>query len=260
LTARSGTGNIGAMRARGANQGWESRAAQWLAWARTPGHDAYWHYRDAFFELLPPAGGRVLEVGCGEGRVTRDLQARGHVVTALDASPTLVAAAAERDPDGDYRVADAEALPFADAAFDLAVAYNVLMDVADMPRAVAEIGRVLAPGGCLCACVTHPVADAGQWEGGRFVLERDLLTGAEFGGLVDHHNGLTMVWEGYRIPLHAYVAALEAAGLAIEALREPQPARDAPAWYAPWRRVPMFLMWRARRAVEAPPVGGASVA
>ncbi|MGI8597068.1 MAG: class I SAM-dependent methyltransferase [Thermoleophilaceae bacterium] len=85
--------------------GWEDRASQWLAWARTPGHDAYWRYRDAFLALVPPPAGRTLEVGCGEGRVTRDLAARGHAVTALDASPTLVAAAAERDPEGTYLVA-----------------------------------------------------------------------------------------------------------------------------------------------------------
>jgi len=106
--------------------GWEDRASQWLAWARTPGHDAYWRYRGAFLELVPPAAGRTLEVGCGEGRVTRDLAARGHTVTALDASPTLVAAAAERDPAGEYLVADACELPFGDAGFDLVVAYNVL--------------------------------------------------------------------------------------------------------------------------------------
>lgn len=34
-------------------QGWESRAAAWIAWARTPGHDSYWSYRDAFFALVP---------------------------------------------------------------------------------------------------------------------------------------------------------------------------------------------------------------
>jgi hypothetical protein len=134
------------------------------------------------------------------------------------------------------------------------------MDVADMPRAVAEIGRVLAPGGCMCACVTHPIADAGAWEGERFVLGGAYLEGGELGPIADERNGLTMVWEGTRHPLHAYAAALEAAGLAIEALREPAPADGAPDHYERWRRIPMFLMWRARRAVEAPPAGGASVA
>jgi 2-polyprenyl-3-methyl-5-hydroxy-6-metoxy-1,4-benzoquinol methylase len=67
------------------SRGFEDRAQAWLAWARTPGHDAYWVYRDAFFALVPEPGVATLEVGCGEGRVTRDLNARGHRVTALDA-------------------------------------------------------------------------------------------------------------------------------------------------------------------------------
>jgi SAM-dependent methyltransferase len=228
-------------------EGFEPHAAQWLAWARTPGHDAYWYYRDAFFALLPRPGGRVLEVGCGEGRVTRDLASRGEVVIALDASPTLVAAAAERDPGGNYSVGDGEALPYEDASFDLVVSYNVLMDVADMPRVLDEIGRVLAPGGVLCACVAHPTADAGKWDGERFVLDASYLDGSELEPTPEERDGLTMVWEGTRHPLQAYAAALEAAGLVIEALREPAPAEGAPERYAPWRRVPMFLMWRARR-------------
>ena len=88
---------------------------EWLGWARTPGHDAYWHYRGAFFAPLPAPGGPVLEVGCGEGRVTRDLRERGYDVTGLDLSPTLIAAASEQDPGGAYVEAAAEALPFGDA-------------------------------------------------------------------------------------------------------------------------------------------------
>ena len=93
----------------------------------------------------------------------RDLADRGYAVTGLDASPTLVGAAGDRDPAGAYVVGQAEALPFPDAAFDLVVSYNSLMDVDDMPRAVSEAARVLEAGGHLCACVTHPLADAGAW-------------------------------------------------------------------------------------------------
>ena len=129
----------------------------------TPGHDAYWSYRDAFFPLLPAAGRRTLEVGCGEGRVARDLTARGHRVVGLDASPALLRHAAAADAGGHYVRADASALPFGDAAFDLVVAYNSLMDVDDMPGSVREAGRVLEPGGHLGFCVTHPFMDAGQF-------------------------------------------------------------------------------------------------
>lgn len=235
----------------------ERHAADWMAWARTPGHDAYWQYRHAFFALLPAPSGAVLEVGCGEGRVTRDLRERGHDVTAIDASPTLVRAAAEADPGGSYAVAVAEDLPFADASFDLVATYNVLMDLDDLRRPIAEIGRVLKPGGALCACVTHPFTDASKVDAGGMTVDWDYLAGGVLEPVVDERNGLRMTWEGTRFPLHAYTSALEAAGLVIEALSEPQPAADAPPRYEPWRRLPMFMMFRARKA---PPVGGASAA
>jgi SAM-dependent methyltransferase len=221
--------------------GFEDRAQGWLAWARTPDHDAYWTYRDAFFALVPAPGEATLEVGCGEGRVSRDLVARGHSVTGLDASPTLLGAAAAADPAGRYVEGVAEALPFPDASFDLVVAYNSLMDVADMPAAIGEIARVLAPGGRLCACVTHPMADAGRWlDNERLVIDEPYLERRYLHAPMER-NGLTFTFEGPAYPLQDYVGALEAAGLAIEALREPaDPAGGR------WARVPMFLMWRAR--------------
>lgn len=223
------------------SDGWEDRAADWLAWARAPEFDAYWGARDVFFGLLPPAGaGRTLEVGCGEGRVSRDLAARGHSVVAVDASPTLLAAAAAAHPEGEYLAGDAEALPFEAASFDLVIAYNVLMDVADMPLAVAEAARVLRPGGRFCACVTHPFTDAGAWEeDGTFAVRDSYLAGGPFDVTLER-GGRTMRFDGTLHPLEAYARALEAAGLAIEALREP-------AGEGRWSRMPMFLMWRARR-------------
>jgi SAM-dependent methyltransferase len=223
--------------------GWEDRAAEWIAWTRRQDFDAYWDYRDAFFPLVPPPAGRTLEVGCGEGRVTRDLAAGGHRVTSLDLSPTLLRAAAEADPGGEYVLGAAEALPFADASFDLVVAYNVLMDVADMPAAVAEIARVLAPGGRFCACVTHPFADAGRFdEDGRFVVAGAYLGGPRAFHARMEREGLAMTFDGTAFALEDYGRALEAAGLAIEALQEPADESSER-----WRRIPMFLMFRARR-------------
>src|SRR5437868_5761991 len=103
---------------------WERNAARWIAWARTPGHDSYGRFhRDQFLELVPPPGRRTLDVGCGEGRLSRDLKALGHDVVALDASPTLVAAAREADGQLEIHLGDAARLPFADRAFDLVVAF-----------------------------------------------------------------------------------------------------------------------------------------
>jgi SAM-dependent methyltransferase len=235
----------------------EWQAGSWLRWARTPGHDAYWQYRNAFFDDILPAPGRLtLEVGCGEGRVARDLAARGHRVVALDASPTLLASAAAADPAGRYLVADAAALPFDNGCFDLVVAYNSLMDVDDMPAAVAEAARVLQPGRPLCVSVTHPTADAGRFQS----TEPDapfVIAGSYLGRhRVDEpfeRDGLQMHFTGWRYPLEAYARALEDAGLLIDRLREP----PAPATaltirpgYERWQRLPNFLHLRAVKPVS----------
>lgn len=218
----------------------EEYAEHWLAWARTPGHDVYWAYRDAFFALVPEPGRATLEVGCGEGRVARDLAERGHAVTGVDTSPTLLRAAADAHPDGTYALADACALPFGDGSFDLVVAYNALMDIEDMAGAVSEAARVLAPGGAVCLCVTHPMADVGRFDGQHYFLARPYLQPGRFDGTFTR-DGLSMTFKGHTRPLEAYTRALEAAGLVIEALREP------PSPLEPDRPVPMFLMLRAAR-------------
>ncbi|MCP9487406.1 MAG: class I SAM-dependent methyltransferase [Gaiellaceae bacterium MAG52_C11] len=222
--------------------GWEDRAEGLIAWARKPGHDAYWLYRDSFFELVPPPGRRTLEIGCGEGRVSRDLRDRGHAVTGLDAAPTLVAAAADADPASEYVVSVAESLPFEDGSFDLVVAYNSLMDVEDMPAAVGEAARVLESGGRFCVCVTHPFRDAGRFEtrenGAPFVVTGSYFEEGTY-EFTAERDGLTFTWASRTYPLASYMRALEEASLLVEALREPVGFDDRD------RRMPQFLHLRA---------------
>jgi ubiquinone/menaquinone biosynthesis C-methylase UbiE len=230
--------------------GWEDRADAWVAWARKPSHDAYWHYRDAVFELLPPpAERRVLEIGCGEGRVCRDLRARGYGICGVDAAPSLVAAAAAADPDGEYVVGTAEALPFAAASFDLVLAYNSLMDVDNMPRSISEAARVLRPGGHFGACVVHPFLEAGEWtshdDDASFVVERSYFAERSYEETFAR-GGITFTFRSRSYPLEAYALALERAGFLVEALREP-PAPPAERGRGRYSRLPMFLMWRAQK-------------
>lgn len=233
-------------------EGWEQEAENWVRWTRTPGHDAYWHYREPFFaHIVPAPGRRTLEIGCGEGRVARDLARRGHAVTAVDASPTLLRYAREADPAGRYLVADAAALPFPDEAFDLVVAYNALMDIADMPGAVREAARVLEPGGHFCICVTHPLNDAGGFDGAEqdapFTIRGSYLGRRPYEETFDR-NGLRMTFRGWSYALEEYTGALEAAGFLIERLSEPAAPPEVAAArerYRRWQRVPMFLHVRA---------------
>ena len=226
------------------NEDWEREARNWIAWARTPGHDAYWWYSPSFFELVRPPGRATLEIGCGEGRVARDLARRGHQVTGVDASPTLLEAACEADADSEYFLADAADLPFGDGSFDLVVAYNSLMDVDDMPGTVREASRVLEPGGRLCVCVTHPLMDAGRFEStdpdAPFVVSGSYFGRRRFEGTFER-AGLGMTFRGWCYPLSDYARALEDAGFLLEALREPSVPEEDPRC----ARIPMFLYLRA---------------
>jgi SAM-dependent methyltransferase len=88
------------------------------------------------------AGMRALDVGAGTGALTAELLARGATVAAADPSPEFVAVLRERFPDIDVREAPAEALPFEDASFDVALAQLVFAFVSDAPASVAEMARV----------------------------------------------------------------------------------------------------------------------
>jgi SAM-dependent methyltransferase len=108
--------------------------------------------------LLPSLqpGQRMLDVGCGPGTITLDLARRvapGHV-TGIDASPDVVAdAEAQRVEEAvenvDYSVGDVYSLAHGDASFDVVHAHQVLQHLSDPVKALAEMRRVLKPGGVL---------------------------------------------------------------------------------------------------------------
>jgi SAM-dependent methyltransferase len=232
---------------------WEAQAGQWIRWARYPGHDSYWRYhRDQFLELLPSPGRRTVDIGCGEGRLTRHLKELGHQIVGIDASPSMVAAARESDPSMDIRMADVAALPLDDASADLAVAFMSLHDIDAMPLAVREIARILKPGGKLCFAIVHPLNSAGRFErqtaDAHFVVEGDYLRPFRYSEAVDR-NGLAMTFHSQHRPFAAYFSALEEAGFLVEALREPSVPEHAIVSEATrrWQRVPLFLHVRARR-------------
>jgi SAM-dependent methyltransferase len=229
---------------------WSRVSRQWIEWARAPNHDAFWAYRESLIAFVGRGEGEALDLGCGEGRVSRELTACGYRVTALDPIWELVNAAREaRSADG-YAIASGTDLPFEGARFDLVVAYNVLMDVEDVPGVLKEIRRVLRPAGILVISIVHPFSDRGRFATAEatspFVIE-DAYFGSKRFEDTEERNGLRMDFAGWSRPLEAYATALQDAGLAITSLREPVPSAGY-LWSGMhrWTRIPLFLWLKAR--------------
>src|SRR5436309_3495048 len=145
---------------------WEKHAPDFIAFARKA-DDHFWRYhRDLFLELVPAPGNATLDLGCGEGRLSRELKARGHHIVAVDASESMLAAVREADPELETHLADAGKLPFADATFDLVIAFMSLQDIDDLKGAVSEAARVLKPDGRFCIAIVHPLNSAGSFDNG----------------------------------------------------------------------------------------------
>lgn len=156
----------------------------------------------AMLELLPDVDGLdALDAGCGTGRYARLLLARGARAVGVDRSSAMLGRA--RLAGAPLIRADLRALPLRAASFDIVVAGLALGDIPELERAVAEMARVLRPGGHLAYSVVHPAGAARGWtrtfdEGGR-------------------RWEIETCWHS----LDAHTTALAAAGLTLVGRREP---------------------------------------
>jgi SAM-dependent methyltransferase len=119
-----------------------------------------WHYHlRELFAQLEGSRGRLLEVGCGIGVDSIQLARCGFDVTAVDLTESAIEVAREsarrRGVSIDFRVGNAEGLDFADESFDAVYSFGVLHHTPDIERAVAEVHRVLRPGGKAYVMLYH---------------------------------------------------------------------------------------------------------
>ncbi len=234
------------------NDGWDESAS---AWIEEMGHRGDYSRE---FVLDPPMTARVrdrgfknaLDIGCGEGRFCRMLQAEGVEAIGVDPTDALVQHARRLDPKGDYRIGRAEALEFADCSFDLVVSYLTLIDIPDIERAISEMARVLRPGGALLIANLNSFNTAGPpsgWTRGsdgelRFFIDNYLDERADW-----------ISWRGIRVqnwhrPFSTYMSLLLGEGLELRYFAEPSPTGGDPAKAAHYRRVPFFLVMEWRKA------------
>lgn len=235
---------------------WEEHAQWWID-GFTSGADP--EYDE---QILPLAADelvgatRVLDVGCGEGQVSRLTARLDGVELAAGVDPTWnqISVAVERGG-ALFARATAHELPFPDRCFDAVVACLVFEHIDEVDAAIAEVARVLDPGGRFCFFLNHPLLqtpDSGwiddqvveppeqYWRIGRYLDEAETMEEVELGVHIRFIHR----------PLSRYVNALANHGLYVERMVEPSPPPGflalAPE-YSEAATVPRLLYLRCRR-------------
>ena len=121
-------------------------------------------FGEQVLELIDDAeGAELLDVGAGRGAVALAAASRGWHVVAVDASTGMVDRLRKADPEMEVRLMDAHALALPDDSVDVAVAAFLLHCVDDPAQVLAEMARVVRPGGQVVVTVPGPVDDGGRW-------------------------------------------------------------------------------------------------
>lgn len=169
------------------------------------------------------AGRRVLDVGCGAGPLLETLRDQGAVVTGIEPSAKMLDLARERLGDTvplHQGGLGAEPLPFPDDSFDDAVACLVLHYLEDWSGPLAEIRRVLVPGGRLIVAINHPFVYRLMYPEANYFATHQYSEDHKFG---DQGAVLTF----WHRPLHTITDDFAAAGFRITTISEPPPAPGA---------------------------------
>jgi SAM-dependent methyltransferase len=199
--------------------------------------------------------GRVLDIGCGEGQISRAVAAAGAAVVGVDPVERHIELARERGGGPEYRLGSADSLSFGDGEFDAVVACLVFEHIDDLDAAISEVSRVLVPGGRFAFFLNHPLLQTPgsgwiddhmidppeqYWRIGPYLTETATHEEVEPGVFIRFVHR----------PLSRYVNCLAEHGLVVRRMAEPSPPEGflqrAPE-YPLAATVPRLLFLRAEK-------------
>ena len=172
---------------------------------------------------------RVLEVGTGEGQVARAIAAQnGAEVVGVDPTVNQIVEAVRKGAGPTYARSGAESLPFPDASFDAVVCCLVFEHIDDVDGALAEVSRVLRPGGRFVFCLNHPLL---QTPGSGWIDDQILDPPEQYWRIGPYLTEQAVVEEVEKDvyirfvhrPLGRYINAMADVGMTIERMLEPAP-------------------------------------
>lgn len=251
---------------------WNVNAERWNA-AYDDNGDRNRRYQsdEPMLDFLGDVSGReIIDVGSGNGYLCRKLARAGAIMTGVELSDEFVHIARERESEAPlgvtYHHGSVSEMKFlADSAFDKAVSNYVLMDVRDYEEAVREVFRVLSPGGCFVAVISHPCFGgpfAGWW---RPAPDSPRLED-RYGWLVDNYfdSGPTLGQWGdfdpvlsFHRPLRDYWRTFNRTGFIVDDFEEPSITDRGRAELPPSRvrqslRIPYSCIFRLVKPEHRP--------
>lgn len=236
-------------------QGWDAHAEWWIK-GFTGGVDPEYEEQIIPLAVEELSGfGHVLDVGCGEGQVSRALAARGCSVVGVDPTAHNIEIARRRAGGPVYELGSADELPFPAGSFDAVVACLVFEHIDDLDGAISEVSRVLRPGGRFAFFLNHPLL---QTPGSGWIDDHIIDPPEQYwriGPYLTETATEEEVEPGVHIrfvhrPLSRYVNCLAAHGLIVGRMLEPSPPPGflarAPE-YALAHTVPRLLYLRSTK-------------
>ncbi len=236
------------------NDLWETHAEWWID-GFTAGADPEYEEQILPLAARELAGAHwVLDVGCGDGQVSRLAAKMGAQVVGIDPTWNCVSVANQRGG-GVFARAGAAQLPFADDTFDAVIACLVFEHIRDVDRAIAEVARVLQPGGRFCFFLNHPLLQTPNsgwiddqfldppeqyWRIGPYLIEDETIEEVEKDVFIPFIHR----------PLSRYINTLSDNGLLLERMEEPAPPAGFLAKaeeYAAASTIPRLLYLRTRK-------------
>lgn len=234
---------------------WETHAGWWQD-EFTEGADP--EYEEQMLPLIAEylqGMPQVLDIGCGEGQVARHLARTAGVehVVGVDPSDAQIAVAQQRGGGPQYVRGAADALPVPDGGFDAAVACLVFEHITEVDGALAEVARVLRPGGTFLFLLNHPLLQVpgSGWIDDHILGEQYWRVGAylvEDVSLEELAPGVVLPF--VHRPLSRYLNTMAGVGLYLEHMDEPAPPpgfiAKAPE-YAEAVTIPRLLVLRMKK-------------
>jgi len=215
--------------------------------------------------LKPAQGMRVLDIGCGDGFITREIASFGAEIVGTDISPEMVKLAQKAAaPNEQYVAASAEKLSFAqDASFDAATIVLALQNIEHLDAALFEAARVLRSGGRFLIVLNHPAFRIPKrtmwgWDNEAMVqyrrLDAYMSESREKIDMEPGKGGKGAHTYSFHRPLQVYVKALVKAGFVIDGLEEwishkkSEAGPRAKAEDTARKEFPLFLLLACRKA------------